>query len=110
MKLSLNLISAFLGVASVALALPPKVTYDGVKVFRIDIGNSPDQVASFKDLVSKLDLALWGADSTHVDLEVPKNKLTAFRQGIENFVVSEMHKDLGASIRAESASTEGQCE
>lgn len=106
------LIPVLLSVASIVLALPPKVTYDGVKVFRIEIGNSPGQVASIKDLISKLDLAPWTnkiAENTEVDLEVPKDKLSAFKKATGDFVVSVMHEDLGASIRAESASTEGQC-
>lgn len=111
MRFSLNLLSALLGVANFALALPPKVTYDGVKVFRIDIGDSPEQVASIKGLVSKLGLSLWTedvAENTHVDLEVPKDKLSAFREATKSFVLSVMHDDLGVSIRKESSSTKGQ--
>jgi len=113
MKFSLSLLSALLGVANFALALPPKVSYDGIKVFRIDIGDSPEQVASIKGLVSKLGLSLWTVDvaeNTHVDLEVPKDKLSAFKEATKDFVVSVMHENLGVSIRKESAGTEGQCE
>lgn len=112
MKFYLNSISVLLGVVSVALAFPSKVTYDGVKVFRIDVGNSPEQVASIKDLVSKLGLALWTGkvvENTHVDLEVPKHQLSAFRKATKDFMVSVMHEDLGASIREESTRTETQC-
>ncbi|KAF8428088.1 hypothetical protein EV426DRAFT_543859 [Tirmania nivea] len=111
MKFSLKLIFALLDVASVALALPPKVTYDGVKVYRIDVGSSPEAVAIIKNLVSKLGLALWTVEivkNSHVDLEVPKYLVNAFKEATKGYVVSVMHEDLGQSIYKESASTGAQ--
>ncbi|KAF8464869.1 hypothetical protein BDZ91DRAFT_243674 [Kalaharituber pfeilii] len=107
MKFSLKPITALLGLLGLTLALPPKVTYDGVKVVRVDVGDSADEVAALKALVENLNLALWTDEitkNTHVDLEVPKYQYSAFIKATEDLglQVSVMHEDLGAAIRAEN--------
>lgn len=108
MKLSTRAIAALL-FAAVAHALPPKVTYDGTKVLRIDTSESTQAAESLKEIIANLQLPLWTqlvAPNTHVDFEVPKGKLAAFEKAIAGqFTYSTMHEDLGASIRAESGDT-----
>lgn len=108
MKLCTQAITALL-FAAVAHALPPKVTYDGTKVIRIDTSGSTQAAESLKDIITNLQLPLWTQvvrPNTHVDFEVPKGKLAAFKKAISGkFVYSVMHEDLGASIREESGDT-----
>lgn len=87
-------------------SFPGKKSYDGVKVFRIDLGDDPQGVVAIKGLIANLDLATWTTSivkNTHVDLEVPGEKLNTFRKAVDgHFKVSVMHEDLGASILAEN--------
>lgn len=105
MKLCTQAITALL-FAAAAHALPPKVTYDGTKVLRIETSESTQAAESLKNIISSLQLPLWTQvvrPNTHVDFEVPKEKLAAFKEAISGqFTYSTMHEDLGASIREES--------
>lgn len=105
MKLCTQAITALLFTA-VAHALPPKVTYDGTKVLRIDTTESTQAAESLKNIITNLQLPLWTqhvGPNTHVDFEVPRGKLAAFEKAIAGqFTYSTMHEDLGASIREES--------
>lgn len=105
MKLCTQAITALL-FAAVAHALPPKVTYDGTKVLRIDTTESTQAAESLKEIISNLQLPLWTQNvgpNTHVDFEVSKGKLAAFEKAIAGqFTYSIMHEDLGASIREET--------
>ena len=76
--------------------------YDSVKVLRID---RSEHVATVKDFVQTLNLPHWTHDiveNSHVDMEVPMNKLRAFKRGTKGLHVSVMHDDLGASIHTEN--------
>lgn len=69
-------------------------------------------MATVKDVIAKLDLAQWTdvvVENTHVDLEVPRNKLSAFRKATRELTVAVMHDDLGASIRAENENHDAGC-
>lgn len=105
MKLCIQAIAALLFTAA-AHALPPKVTYDGTKVLRVETSESAQAAESLKNIITNLQLPLWTQvvrPNTHVDFEVPKEKLAAFEEAISGqFTYSTMHEDLGASIREES--------
>lgn len=107
MKLPIKVITVFL-LGAVAFALPAKVTYDGTKVLRIETTDSLKAAESLKKILTDFKLPLWTqevAPNTHVDFEVPKEKLVAFEKAIAGeFAYSTMHEDLGASIRDESSS------
>lgn len=105
MKFSSTLLTTLLGLVAFVQALPPKASYDGTKVMRIDLGASEADAQALEALIKKLDLPMWTdvvIANTHVDVEVPKGKFAAFQKGTKDFKVSVMHEDLGASIRAES--------
>jgi len=98
-----------------ALAVPVhdnSTPYVDVKVLRIPTGNTTVPLDS---LVSEFDLRRWTSVSrpnSHVDVEVPKAKFTAFtsaakailsQQGV-SYPIEMMHEDLAASIRKETES------
>lgn len=93
---------------------PGEKSYDGSKVFRIHLGDDPQDVAAIKGVVANLKLDTW-TDSIvknfPVDVEVPSEKLYAFTKVISDrhLKVSVMHEDLGASIRVENQNPHGQC-
>ena len=115
MRVHAVFLTSILALVQLGIALSPgKKSYDGVKVFRIDLGDDPQDVATIKDLIANLNLATWTdlvVENTHVDLEVPGKKLDAFRKIVDDghFKVSVMHKDLGAAISAENDNPDGQC-
>ena len=95
-----------------SLALP----YNGVKVFRVPTGPSEDSLANLKALIAELDLHSWTTVpvvNSHVDLEVPNDKLQRFTTSIydilensgaraQGFEIETMHEDLAESILTES--------
>ena len=102
--------------AQLGIALSPgQKCYDGVKVFRIDVGDDLKDVAAVEDMIANLNLPTWTSSivrKTHVDLEVPGKKLDAFKKAVDDshVKVSVMHEDLGVSISAENDNSDGQCE
>ena len=109
----------FVAVAALsALAIPVEEAstdhvsrYDGVKVLRVPTGAD---IKPIEALIESLDLERWTTNPTansHVDVEVPQDKLDEFVQAanvisatanIKQPIIT-MHEDLGKSIREESA-------
>ncbi|KAB5522881.1 hypothetical protein GE09DRAFT_1043889 [Coniochaeta sp. 2T2.1] len=101
----LAILSAYCALASAAAAAPrpERVSYDGYKVFRVDVGNL---VGKVNDVVASLGLATWkGAPKAGAaaDIVVPPAKVEAFAKEIEGLNAVTMHEDLGASISEESS-------
>ena len=97
--------------SATALAVPtapksPAVSYDGAKVVRIQLDDTPAQTKKLQALISKLDLELWShavLPNHLIDIQVSKEKLGSFEAGLDGLTYTTMHEDLGAAIRAESA-------
>ena len=76
------------------------LSYDGYKVFRV---KTQRQLATIQKKLSNLRLELWETGTQGVDVVVPPEKLSKFKElGLE---YSTMHEDLGASITAEAPKT-----
>ncbi|KAF1998949.1 hypothetical protein P154DRAFT_535833 [Amniculicola lignicola CBS 123094] len=78
-----------------------KVSYDGFKVYRINVGENRDQLAK---VVSSLKLATWKgkvATSDVVDLMVGPTQIEAFEKSTVELDTKLMHDDLGLSIAQE---------
>lgn len=79
-----------------------QVSYDGVGVFRVPVG---DDVSKVAQLVEKLELDTWKSylrPGAYADVVVPPEKLQAFQEevaGVDGVVT--MHENLAASIAAE---------
>ncbi|KAK5995388.1 Metallocarboxypeptidase A-like protein [Cladobotryum mycophilum] len=100
---SLAILSAFLATASAAAIQPPRVSYDGYKVFRVPVGEHVERV---NDVASKLDLQTWKAAKkagAFADFAVHPDKLDAFHKEVGDLKPIVMHEDLGASIAEESS-------
>lgn len=98
-------LSAVLACASAAAVSSPKVSYDGYKVARVSVGDSPETV---KNIISKLDLTTWkdahGAGS-YADVLVSPSQWSAFEKETSGLDATIMHEDLGKSIAEESTFT-----
>ncbi|KAK5659583.1 hypothetical protein OQA88_785 [Cercophora sp. LCS_1] len=76
-------------------------SYDGYKVFRLDVGQDVERV---NGVIDKLGLSTWmgkpkaGGKS---DIVVPPSAVDAFAKEVEGLGLLAMHEDLGASIRAQ---------
>lgn len=85
-----------------AVSVPPKVTYDGFKVYRVSVGS---KVAAVKSMISKLQLESWTgkpkADGV-IDLMVPPTQVEKFEADTADLSIEVMHEDLGLSIAEES--------
>ncbi|KAF2650456.1 hypothetical protein K491DRAFT_608767 [Lophiostoma macrostomum CBS 122681] len=91
---------ASLGLASAA-AVNTKVTYDGWKVYRVNVADN----AKFSTLVSDLGLATWkGRPETSdvVDVMVSPSQLEAWGQAAEGLETQVMHDNLGEAVAAEA--------
>lgn len=100
MKLLLGLAS--LGLAS-AVSAATKVSYDGWKVYRVNVGSN---AAEFSKLVNDVGLETWKgkpASSAVVDVMVSPSQLEAFEKAAEGLQVNLMHDNLGQSISTEAA-------
>ena len=100
----LAILSTYCALASAAAAAPrpQRVSYDGYKVFRVDVG---DQVDKVNDVVSSLGLSTWKwapRAGAFADIVVPPTKVDAFANEIADLSAVTMHEDLGASIAEES--------
>ena len=85
---------------------PKPVSYDGVKVFRIQLDDSAEQAAQLRAVIDRLQLETWShvvKPAHRVDVVVEPAQLAAFAAGVSGIPYTTMHDDLGASIRAESA-------
>ena len=85
---------------------PKPVSYDGVKVFRIQLDDSAEQAAQLRAVIDRLQLETWSQvvkPAHRVDVVVEPAQLAAFAAGVSGIPYTTMHDDLGASIRAESA-------
>lgn len=105
MKLSLS--ALFL--LAVGVIAEKKVSYDGAKAIRIEVG---EDVTSVMNIISQLKLETWKGvvngvpvAGGHVDLVVPASKVAKFNKLAEKIKTEVMHEDLGASIAEESAPT-----
>lgn len=105
MKLSLS--ALFL--LAVSVIAEKKVSYDGAKAIRIEVG---EDVTSVLSIITELKLETWKgmADGVpvaggHVDLVVPANKVAKFNKLAEKIKTEVMHEDLGASIAQESTTS-----
>ena len=101
---SLAVLSSFLAAASAGVVspTPTKVSYDGHKVFRVQVGAKPQRVS---DIISKLDLNVWQPPSrkgAFADIEVAPDKLDAFHREVQGLRVETMHENLGQSIADEA--------
>jgi hypothetical protein len=93
---------ASLGFASAA-SVAKKVSYDGWKVYRINVGSS---AANISNVVSKLQLELWKgkpASSDVVDVMVPPSAVKDFEASTSDIETSVMHSNLGLSIAEENS-------
>lgn len=74
-------------------------SYDGYKVFRVDVGRDAERV---NGVIDKLGLSTWmgkpraGGKS---DIVVPPSAVESFAKEVEGLGMLTMHEDLGASIR-----------
>ena len=115
LTLNLYYIYSILALVQLGVALyPVEKSYDGSKVFRIDLGDDPQDVDAIKGVITNLKLDTWTdkvVKNMNVDVEVPREKLNAFTKVISarRLKVSVMHGDLGASIRAENQNPDGRC-
>lgn len=109
--MKLATVCAFLLSASaLATPSPPKsqtqsVSYDGVKVLRIQLDDSTAKAAKVEALIKKLNLETWTdavKPNHNVDVQVGSADLAKFQSGLAGIPYTTMHEDLGASIRAES--------
>ncbi|KAK0631077.1 zinc carboxypeptidase [Bombardia bombarda] len=106
----LSAFSALLALSSTAGAAvsrsegrPQTKSYDGYKVFRVEVGTDASKVSG---IVEKLGLSTWkGAPraGTFSDIVVPPQSLAAFTKATVGMNSAVMHDDLGASIAEESA-------
>ncbi|ODA83571.1 hypothetical protein RJ55_02085 [Drechmeria coniospora] len=102
---SIAVLSALLaGVSAVAVpGAPTTVSYEGYKVFRVQVGTKSQHV---NDVIAKLGLSTWQPPSrkgAFADIEVPPSKLAAFRREMKGMDMVAMHEDLGSSIADEGA-------
>ncbi|KAJ2967131.1 hypothetical protein NQ176_g9814 [Zarea fungicola] len=100
---SLGIFFAALGV--VYAAAQSKVSYDGVKVFRVPVEDDAS-VAEIEDIIASLQLDVWKPPQkagAFADVVVPPSKLAEFENRVAGKDVIVMHEDLGASIEEESA-------
>lgn len=111
MKVSTSTVCALLVFVAISLAipapLPQPVSYDGIKVVRINLDSTSSQAQAVSNLIQRLKLETWTdvVKPNHaVDIMVSPEKLAAFDQDLSGIGVTykTMHEDLGASIRAES--------
>jgi len=123
----MQLLAAFASLLSVLAVAPAVVAvptgfgplaapYAGVKVLRVPTGPSPEALQKLENLIESMDLSSWTAVpvvSSHVDLEVPSDKLKEFTAAVQEIIadsgarskgfdIEVMHEDLAASIQAES--------
>lgn len=109
MRPSLSSITLLFAAAGSVLA--KKVSYDGAKAVRIEVG---EDVIGVYNIIHDLQLPTWKGVSKdgvpaaggHVDLVVPADKVLKFKKLTKGLTVEVMHEDLGASIAAESGEGE----
>ena len=85
-----------------SVVLAQKVSYDGYKVFRVQVREDVEMV---NGVIDRLGLATWkGAKraGAAADIVVPPNQVEDFKKEIEGLDAVVMHHDLGASINTES--------
>jgi len=85
-----------------AIAAPKKVSYDGWKTYRINVGSDR---AALKETVETLKLGTWKGSvdtSDIVDVVVPPTQIKEFQAKAQSFKATVMHEDLGASIAEEA--------
>jgi len=122
MKLFMYLMATLAGLLTVvptAGATPAHslaLQHKGVKVLRVPTGPSEESLADLKALIASLGLNSWTdipAVNSHVDLEVPQDKLQSFMEPArdilkksgataQGFEIETMHEDLAEGILAES--------
>ncbi|KAM0475909.1 hypothetical protein ACHAPX_006791 [Trichoderma viride] len=101
---SLALLSAFFASALAAVIHPPKVSYDGYKVFRLAVDN--DNIDRINGVIEKLSLQTWQAAKkagSFTDIVVEPSQLEAFNKETFGLKTIVMHENLGASIADEAA-------
>jgi hypothetical protein len=101
---SLTLLSAFFASAWAAAIHPPKVSYDGYKVFRLAVEN--DNIDRINGIVEKLNLQTWKSAKkagSFTDIVVDPSQLEAFNKETFGLNTIVMHENLGASIADEAA-------
>lgn len=76
-----------------------KVSYDGHRVFRIEID---DNLPRVNGLLRSLLLSTWNRATNTVDVVVPPGKSKIFQEKTANITTHVMHEDLGASIAEEA--------
>jgi carboxypeptidase A4 len=88
-----------------ALVAPRSVSYDGWKVYRVNVGENRSKL---KDVVSGLQLGTWKGSvdtSDIVDVMVAPTQIQKFEAETKNIDTAVMHEDLGASISEETSFT-----
>ncbi|KAF2748078.1 carboxypeptidase A1 precursor [Sporormia fimetaria CBS 119925] len=91
---------ASFGAAS-AVSVASKVSYDGWKVFRVNVGSKHTQ---FRELVNAIGLETWKGKpggSQVVDVMVAPSQLAAWETAAGDFEFDLMHDNLGKSISVE---------
>jgi hypothetical protein len=97
MRLSLGLLAASIGAAVAAPTAEQTVSYKGYQVLRLD---TKGDAAAIKSKIASLQYDQWHQDGSALDIALPADQVSAFESlGLD---YSVMHKDLGASISAES--------
>lgn len=79
-----------------------KVSYNGYKVIRLEVG---DHLPEVNSIIQNLKLSTWnGAAKAYsdVDVVVPQQSLEAFQEASAHIKTHIMHQDLGASIAEEA--------
>lgn len=97
------LVSSLLLASASATAVSRKVSYDGARVVRLEVGEEVEKVSS---LIEGLQLSSWsGRPETDalIDLVVPAGKVEEFDMATANMKAELMHENLGASIAEESS-------
>lgn len=85
----------------VALAVEPKLSYDGHKVFRVPV---LDDGSHIKGVINKLNVITWQPPTrkgAFADVQVAPSQLDAFHKAMNGQEIITMHEDLGKSITEE---------
>jgi len=118
MKLSIPFCTLLFAASTLATVISrdEPVSYNGVKVVRVQVGDTEAQVTKVKKLITSLGLVPWTRGfkiKQQVDVQVESEKFAAFQRGLGEIPYTVMYEDLGASIRNESESVlesfDGDC-
>ncbi|RDA94946.1 hypothetical protein CP533_0159 [Ophiocordyceps camponoti-saundersi (nom. inval.)] len=95
----------FLLTVAATLAAAAKMSYDGVKVYRVPVGAGA-QVRRVNSIAEDLGLDFWqpaNRKGVFADIQVPPAKVEGFLKGMKGFEVDVLHEDLGKSVEKEGA-------